>query len=76
MRSHCQTPTQTIQTTMGSIEIYRNVQTAQIPTQTQITTEPIVVAIGVGVGIWQCERTIRLRGYLREENVEFGLHAG
>ena len=36
------------------------VHTAQTPTQTQITIEPIVVCIGVCVGVGQSERTIKL----------------
>ena len=48
---------------LGFIELCAAVHTAQTPTQTQITIEPIVVCIGVGVG--QCERTIRAEHHWR-----------
>ena len=60
VRSHRQTP---IQTTVGSIVIWRTVHTAQTPTQTQITIEPIVVCIGVSVGVWQCKHTISINDF-------------
>ena len=57
--SHCLTPRLRYRDRykMGFIELCAAVHTAQTPTQTRITIEPIVVCIGVGVG--QCERTIR-----------------
>ena len=65
--SHWPTLTQTqihvpIPTTMDSVVICRTIHTAQKPIQTQIIIEPSVVCIGVcvGVGVWQCERTIRV----------------
>ena len=70
VHSHCQTPTPTL-TTVSSIEICRTVHTAQILTQTQITMERIVVCIGVGVGVWQCEHTMKPIFYRAKYRAEF-----
>ena len=54
---------------MGCIELCGGVHTAQTPTQTEITIEPIVVCIcicvcvGVCVGVGQCECTITANGH-------------